>query len=490
MNIPLYNVYGQSLAPMGSEGCGSHNVSVTPGTTVDYSSYNSINAVQAQENYFSYNNVTVTTMTKEDYLQYTNISAPPETQQDIPVYNNILTGAENIAYYSDYNSATTANYTPYNYDVLETRNHFSFSNSTETDFPPYDNFDSRCVLHNEKGDYVYNSDELIIDSWLSSTLISHKKRPKYCKRITLHQVKEILQQCIIISDILKLESNKLSEQISSIDENTWRMKINKMKLLTKEHNSLISVLRDPNMMSYVKRLVDKTRKKRTNIKKRKIRMAAEKQEEQIQSKIREKEIDQWLAGMKEKANKIKEEEKKKRDADCVLSEVIKKKLEARKQLSLIAALIKLRNVRTNKAQQEGTKLSLEDKQAFNITTEKLIKIWEDLFKKYSTEEQSLRSMLEKTASEDSKRALMKKHKQHYEEWKTALFGNTKIDQEDQILYWSLTAAECNMQTFIAVRRSWDTFLVDDSSKKGSKIPIGWVVPDKEPNVLWAKFLNK
>ncbi|XP_049824411.1 programmed cell death protein 7-like [Aethina tumida] len=489
MNIPLYNVYGQSMASTGSEVCAPYNnVSVTPRTTVDYFSYNSINAppgptyeninaVQAQKNYFPYNNVTVTTMTR-DYLQYTNISAPPEMQQDMPVYNNISTGAENIAYYSDYNSDT-----PYNYDVLETRNDSPFSNSSETDYTPYDNFDSKCVLYNEKEDYVYTYDKLIINSWSASTLISPKKS------LTLHHVKAILQQCIIISDILKIES-KLTEQSASMDENMWRMKINKMKLLTKQYNSLISELRDPNIMSYVKRLVDKTRKKRINRKNRKIRIVAEKQEELLQSKIREKEIDHWLAGMKEKANKIKEKEKKKRDADCILKEVIKKKLEARKQLCLITALIKLRNVRTNKAQQEGTKLTLEDKQGFNITTEKLIKIWGNLLKRYSTEEQNLRTMLEKTALEDSKRALMKKHKQHYEEWKIALFGNTKVEQEDQFLYWSLMAAECNMQTFIAIRRSWDTFLVDENSNDGSKIPIGWVVPDEEPNVLWAKFLNK
>lgn len=58
----------------------------------------------------------------------------------------------------------------------------------------------------------------------------------------------------------------------------------------------------------------------------------------------------------------------KKDADCVLAEVTKKKSDARKQLSLISSLTKLRFVRDQIATQRGEKVSLEDRQAFNIIT--------------------------------------------------------------------------------------------------------------------------
>lgn len=61
-----------------------------------------------------------------------------------------------------------------------------------------------------------------------------------------------------------------------------------------------------------------------------------------------------------------------KDADCVLAEVTKKKSEARKQLALISALSKLRAVRDQIATQRGEKLSLEDRNAFNITLGKNI----------------------------------------------------------------------------------------------------------------------
>lgn len=58
----------------------------------------------------------------------------------------------------------------------------------------------------------------------------------------------------------------------------------------------------------------------------------------------------------------------KKDADCVLAEVTKKKSDARKQLSLILALNKLRFVRDQFATQRGEKISAEDRDAFKITT--------------------------------------------------------------------------------------------------------------------------
>lgn len=89
------------------------------------------------------------------------------------------------------------------------------------------------------------------------------------------------------------------------------------------------------------------------------------------------------------------EEMMQKDADSVLSEVTKKKSDARKQLTLIGALIKLRTVRENVATQRGEKTSLEDRRAFSITTEKLIKIWENSLQVYLKEEQGLKLMLGK-----------------------------------------------------------------------------------------------
>lgn len=43
--------------------------------------------------------------------------------------------------------------------------------------------------------------------------------------------------------------------------------------------------------------------------------------------------------------------------------------------------------------------------------------------------------------------------------------------------------------FIHFRKSWDTFLVSPTNEMGSKIPIGWVLPNTRPNENWCQYLN-
>lgn len=58
----------------------------------------------------------------------------------------------------------------------------------------------------------------------------------------------------------------------------------------------------------------------------------------------------------------------KKDADCVLTEVTKKKTDARKYLNLLSALVKLRNVKENAAMKRGERLNLEDRSVFANTS--------------------------------------------------------------------------------------------------------------------------
>lgn len=41
--------------------------------------------------------------------------------------------------------------------------------------------------------------------------------------------------------------------------------------------------------------------------------------------------------------------------------------------------------------------------------------------------------------------------------------------------------------FVNFRKSWDTFVVPEDNKEGSRIPIGWVLPKLES---WLPNLNK
>lgn len=138
----------------------------------------------------------------------------------------------------------------------------------------------------------------------------------------------------------------------------------------------------------------------------------------------------------------------KKEADSVLSEVTKKKSEARKELALLSALIKLRNIREHMAVQRGENVSLEDRKAFAKVTEQLTGMWEKTLLVYGKEEQGLKVMLEQNAAEDSNAIKVEKEKKIAAEWSEVLFGPKVVPSD---AYWALTAAERDLESFIAVR---------------------------------------
>lgn len=78
-------------------------------------------------------------------------------------------------------------------------------------------------------------------------------------------------------------------------------------------------------------------------------------------------------------------------------------------------------------------------------------MWESSLKTYMIEEQGLKLMLEKNATEDTKTAELAKERKLLEEWHTVFFGPRQIIPQDNATYWALTAAERDMETFIAIR---------------------------------------
>jgi len=97
--------------------------------------------------------------------------------------------------------------------------------------------------------------------------------------------------------------------------------------------------------------------------------------------------------------------------------------------------------------------------------------------------------VEKNQTEDSKQAKLIKERRLVEEWKRALFGHLHTIPSNNPTYWALTAAERELETFIAIRKSWDTFLVPPENENGSKIPIGWVLPDQNASDGWKRYLD-
>ncbi|XP_066151645.1 programmed cell death protein 7 [Euwallacea fornicatus] len=353
------------------------------------------------------------------------------------------------------------------------------------------NVDKTHVLDN-----IYNksNDELWIETWLQQNNI-YRPLPNLKKinvppnAMTIHEAKTQLNKCVSLMGSLNKIQQDLQRNVATMSSTEWKQKTVDIGMIKDEFTRIMCKFDNAEVLKHLKVCIKNRKKKRINDRKRRDRKILEKQEDMEKRKKLHKEIDHWLNSKKEEVEKVKMEEAMQKDADMVLSEVTKKKYDARKQLSLISALIKLRLVRENVANHRGEKTSPEDKRAFNITTEKLVKMWENSLQVYLKEEQGLKLMLEKTQTEDSKQARLNKERRLVEEWKTVLFGQVHVVPTNNSTYWALTAAERELETFIAIRKSWDTFLVSPNNENGSKIPIGWILPDVNSSEAWTRYLD-
>lgn len=367
-----------------------------------------------------------------------------------------------------------------------------------------------------------SDDELWVEAWLSKIGKIHinldgsgefksadSSKRSVIKGITkISDAKSSLAKWFLILEKIQSTQEDLKSNVSTMTTSEWKKKTVEIGMLKDELTALMSQFENVEALKLLQRKINNRRKKRVNQKKRKKHLHEMKKFEFEERKKNDKIIDQWLENMKESVEKVKmvsnydcyccrsvsicflfnfQEERMKKDADCVLAEVTKKKSEARKQLSLISSLVKLRTVREKHAQQRGEKTSSANYSIFVDTTEKLTKIWTNSLQVYMKEEQGLRLMLEQNAVEDSNAAKLLKEKKIAQEWEDILFGPKRIPSS---AYWGLTRAERDLETFVAIRKSWDTFLAQLYDESASKIPIGWILPNSQPNENWAKFIEQ
>lgn len=250
-------------------------------------------------------------------------------------------------------------------------------------------------------------DELWIETYLSKIgkinlslqsnieIITKKPTPisklqnKKCLKI--HVAKSLLHRCIkLLEELGKLE-DYLRVNVATISSTEWKEKTIEIGQQKDEFTALLSQFDDSSILDQLRKTLNKRKRKRISQKRKKQARKEELADTLKNRQLVHKAIDQWLENMKadvEKAKKVfqryvfirlimlscvcLQEELLKKDADCILAEVTKKKSEARKQISILGSLVKLRAVREQTAVQRGEKVSLDDSNAFKTNTGKLI----------------------------------------------------------------------------------------------------------------------
>nr|CAD7585807.1 unnamed protein product [Timema genevievae] len=183
---------------------------------------------------------------------------------------------------------------------------------------------------------------------------------------------------------------------------------------------------------------------------------------------------------------VKKEESLKVEADLVLLEVTRKKNEAKRQLSLLSSLLKLRQLRAKTWASRGQAVSFESGERFTKVIERLRKLWESEQRECAVEEQGLRVMLEGVVEERNQKQV-RRERQALAQWEQVLFGAKKRQQDQVDRFY--TAAERDIESFVAIRKSWDKFLAAPGASMASTPPIGWVLPVYPSSEQWKGQLS-
>ncbi|XP_011883116.1 PREDICTED: U11/U12 small nuclear ribonucleoprotein 59 kDa protein-like [Vollenhovia emeryi] len=260
-----------------------------------------------------------------------------------------------------------------------------------------------------------------------------------------------------------------------LPEEQWQEKVNACNAAKHEICEILRTVKDVNFLSKVKKDLERCKNKRTRERRRRKEWKREKLMREERRARLHAEADAWIRKEQAVIEREKQEEKLRKDADMVLSDVRSKRSDARKYLGILQELQNLRNIKANIARARGEKLSSADDGAFNDTIAKLTEQWTTLDHEYAVEEQELKLML-KT---DNEKRIEKQTKNIFEDWEHVLFGTSVLAAERSYK---------NVDSFIMIRTAWDKFI--GSENDGTTIPIGWIVPEKPSSAAWQKCLNK
>lgn len=509
-------------------------------TTAAQAQYSGINHAQAQQSDYNYAAV------DQQYYQadqnYSNQypastpvapSAYPITD---PAYPNYSPQSSQTPYYSQsyqypQQSSTYTQQTPY-YDQQQYYQQQT-STDSQSQYQPHQQQSYQSENQQSQSHYAYDlslpdeieqencmttrsDEELWVEAWLarlgkiqikldSTVVVSANKNrslsPSRNNPVKLKQRVISTGKCPKISEargnlsksfriLSSIESihQHLDANLSTLTSDEWRLCTVEIGALRDELTVLMTPFEGENFIN-LKRTVKMRRKKRFAQKRQKV-MRRKVREKEHEGRVKKhEEIDGWLERENAEVLRMQEEEAAKGEADIILADTTRKKLDAKRNLALVQSLTKLRDVREKAALGRGEQTSAQDSYAFQNLAERLQDIWTNASKEYGKEEHRLRTQLEQTTSEDQRKAKLEREKKVTDDWSKALFGDPLKEGEESGLFLGLTAAERSVDTFIAIRKSWDTFLAKSDDILGTKVPIGWVLPKEHVSDKWSQYLQ-
>lgn len=336
--------------------------------------------------------------------------------------------------------------------------------------------------------------------WINDWLVSKGgQKMKKCmpvpNNVNICDVQEKTKRMMFLMASLQ----KQIRVLSACDSIQFTEEMKTADRLKEEMNTIRKYLSTVNIEK-LKKKVKRQKHKRERMKKQRQEKYLCKQEELEHRNQLHKEIDERLNKIyKQDADKRQAKELKK-TADKILSEVRKKTQDITRATDLLKNLKKLRKLRKDRLLQQGVQTKPETDVDFDDKIQSCLSVLSDQKEVYNAENRALRVMLE-TEQEENKEKEREKMKQiiHSQEMKKEkkiyrlLFGNTEpCDVNDPMFVFNqyYDQANLSLDSLIQIRCDWDRFCVSEGTPGGSRIPDGYVIPQKPSSDIWASALKE
>ncbi|PVD19916.1 hypothetical protein C0Q70_20410 [Pomacea canaliculata] len=182
-------------------------------------------------------------------------------------------------------------------------------------------------------------------------------------------------------------------------------------------------------------------------------------------------------------------------ADKTLGKVVREIREARKMKDTLAGLKKLRAIRSDAAENRGQLFPSSVGEHFNSKTDDLMELLTEQIVACEKEEAALKTEQAEAREkeENAKRQRQKEEEeQGLQEDLTSLFGQEVMyyNNSSMVPFEQFYQQAClNLHSLLAIRQTWDSFLVPEGTPGSSQVPDGWVEPEPPSSTTWATALK-
>lgn len=327
---------------------------------------------------------------------------------------------------------------------------------------------------------------------LNNAFIKGRKR-KQKVTPSLGNIQKDVREILSLVNSLQLVYDKLAN--TTLDTDEW-MKNAKLAsdIKVKLHESQTRFFEASNVSATLAKMKSVTRRRLRSTIQRREKLVQQEIQSRNRDKLHEK-IESWRESILQKNRQWQREREMKKEADSILAEVRRKKLENGRNLEIITALKRLRDSRKNLSGNEHIPQSKDEH--FENTAQQLQEMLETRERDYNAEERALQVILESEQQKTEDKRI-EKWRESAERKRDILFtkycANLYGDYDEYCKYpYIQNPRPCidNMEAFLAIRHEWDIWAStgDHQDGGGSSIPMGWVQPTAPSSDAWKTALQ-